>query len=211
MRYLHPVAASERFIAKGVYKFYRDDDLQPGHEAWTRHALAGGGVLTRVDRENNQFVTLAEVLADEAEEIIRLTVLQWSMYPKSPYGIVRANYFRFPNEVHATRTRGDQPMTEAIFPLAPEGYIHPPFKVFIGLAIGKANLRFRPRWNWDEEDEEIGYVDSRPRDLTKVDETPSILTYDLGTIRLIFDHHMILQEYHPPVNRHTILTEYSHV
>lgn len=123
MRYLHPVAASERFIAKGVYRFYERGALLPSREyieSWTRHAVAGGGILTRIDQERRNRTTLMEVLADENSTLERLHVREWTkgtqevgrfeQFMKNPpirYQTLRADYIFFPNYAQMSRRLDD--------------------------------------------------------------------------------------------------------
>src|SRR5688572_9147324 len=103
MRYLHPVAVSEKFIARGIYRFYNGDDLLPYSEAWTRHKVAGGGILTRIDRQMLGMTTLAEVLEDEVGQFERLHVREWNVSSPLAYRTLRANYIFFKDYVQISR------------------------------------------------------------------------------------------------------------
>lgn len=123
MRYLHPVAASERFIAKGVYRFYDNGTLLPGREyseSWTRHAVAGGGILTRIDQERRERTTLMEILFNEVGTLERLHVREWTkgtqkvgrlekfmQNPPLRYRTLRADYIFFPDYAQISRRLDD--------------------------------------------------------------------------------------------------------
>ena len=111
MRYLHPVAASEKFIARGVYRFYEGDTLLPRRQSWSRHMLAGGGLLTRIDHEWEGITALAEVLSDSQAHIERVTIREWNTQPSSSYHVGRLDYIFFPTYVQAIR-RIDSQNTE---------------------------------------------------------------------------------------------------
>ncbi len=52
MRQLHPVSLHEKFLASGLYRYFRDE-RPTGTEEWTIHELPDGSQLVRVDIEDN--------------------------------------------------------------------------------------------------------------------------------------------------------------
>lgn len=52
MRYLHPVQGHEKFVASGIYKFYKNADELPKTEEWTIHAHANGEQIIRLDADS---------------------------------------------------------------------------------------------------------------------------------------------------------------
>lgn len=77
MRYLHPVAAHERFVAGGRYDFYKLGAPLQKSETWTMHVHPDGEQFLRVDadalREEGRSV-LAEALYDQAGALARLDI-----------------------------------------------------------------------------------------------------------------------------------------
>jgi hypothetical protein len=135
MRYLHPVAVSEKFIAKGVYRFYQGETLLPKTETWTRHRLAGGGILTRIDREGEfeGLTTLIEVLTDESGQVERLNVREWNKSPQADYQTLRADYVFFADYIQASRRINDLDTEHEEFRLSADTIIDIPIIVFAGL------------------------------------------------------------------------------
>jgi hypothetical protein len=132
MRYLHPVAASEKFIARGVYRTYRDDLLvaDGSSESWTRHALKGGGILTRIDQQRAISLTkrmvasqpehfeleaiettvLAEILENPEGQIERLHIKQWKKnIQQRTTNILMADYIFLANYVQVTCQHDEHP------------------------------------------------------------------------------------------------------
>ena len=51
MRCLHPVQAHEKFLASGVYRFFKDGQALEKQEAWALHEHRDGGRMARVDHD----------------------------------------------------------------------------------------------------------------------------------------------------------------
>lgn len=77
MRYLHPVQAHEKFIASGVYTFFKDGDALDKTEEWVIHEHPDGERFIRVDadyrREEGKSILL-EALQAKTGEIVRFDV-----------------------------------------------------------------------------------------------------------------------------------------
>lgn len=77
MRMLHPVAAHEVFVARGVYKTFRADEALPITEAWSIHELQGSALFYRVDedaRDLDGLTILSEALVNPDGDIERYNV-----------------------------------------------------------------------------------------------------------------------------------------
>lgn len=67
MRYLHAVSMKERFVASGMYHFFKGDQARKGVEYWSIHEQGDGSLFIRIDldlreREYDPESWLAEVL-----------------------------------------------------------------------------------------------------------------------------------------------------
>lgn len=229
MRYLHPVAASEKFIARGLYRFYENDVLLPKTEAWTRHRLAGGGILTRVDREHefDGLTTLIEVLTDDDGRFQRLSVREWNTSPQADHKTCRVEYIFFEDYIQITRRvdEGAAQNTEVRFPQT----------TILDLTISAfRNVRFermakaapdetvftclRPCW-WTETlietleltrpDDIFGTINNLTPRYTK----PPTIVYNASMDRYLgVDEHAIPLQYEDHQKKSLIvLTEYAHI
>jgi hypothetical protein len=107
MRYLHPVAANEVFIASGVYKRYEGEILTPYTESWTMHGAAGGGRLIRIDqdaRRSGGWSGLAEILQDEAQRFERYNLLLTYTAPDAKVKSMRLEYVFLEQYVQMSRS-----------------------------------------------------------------------------------------------------------
>jgi hypothetical protein len=85
MRYLHPIAAHEIFIAQGRYRYYKGDELLPIDEQWTIHELKGGARLVRVDedaRHQDGLTVMSEALYNDDGQLERFNLV--SDNPQDP-------------------------------------------------------------------------------------------------------------------------------
>jgi hypothetical protein len=85
VRVLHPVAAQERFIARGEYRYQRDGDNLRLSERWTLHQVAGGAFLYRVDedgRDEDGLTILSEALVSPEGKLERFNVQSFN--PRDP-------------------------------------------------------------------------------------------------------------------------------
>ncbi len=95
MRYLHPVAVHESFVASGVYKFLKDGEELKRTESWTIHEHPDGEQFIRVD-EDSRFLDekslLLEALVNGDGQIERFDIRYEN--PKFENGIktLRASY-----------------------------------------------------------------------------------------------------------------------
>ena len=77
MRYLHPVQAHERFLASGIYRFYRDGELLRRTESWAIHSHPDGEKFVRVDvdaREEEGKSILVEALLNSSDSLVRFDI-----------------------------------------------------------------------------------------------------------------------------------------
>jgi hypothetical protein len=77
MRYLHPIAAHELFVASGEYRYWCDDTTLKIVEKWTIHELRGGAFLYRVDedgRDEDGLTILSEALISPERQFERFNV-----------------------------------------------------------------------------------------------------------------------------------------
>lgn len=77
MRYLHPVQGHEKFIASGIYKFYKEGQALQKTEEWSIHQHPDGERFIRVDADSRQEEgksILLEALQTSAGEIVRFDV-----------------------------------------------------------------------------------------------------------------------------------------
>jgi hypothetical protein len=227
MRYLHRVAESERFIAKGVYRSYEGDALLPGRESWTRHRLAGGGILTRIDCDYSPKTILAEVLTDESGQIERLHVREWNTAPQATYHALRADYIFFSDYVQVTR-RLDEAETdhhEVRFP--PHTIINLPFTLYVSVKFKRmaedleTNFSFLvPTWHGAKKDlvdifQDVPRPDQGPfgdisRLTPRYSKIPTVVYYaTLGRYVAVDEHDIPLQ--FQDGDEITILTEYAHI
>lgn len=94
MRVLHPVAAQERFLASGEYRFQCDDVPMRLVERWTLHELNGGALLFRIDqdaREEDGHSLLAEALYDADGRLVRFNVQSFEAH-EPPVAAYKADY-----------------------------------------------------------------------------------------------------------------------
>lgn len=226
MRYLHRVAESERFIAKGVYRSYQGDILLPERESWTRHRLAGGGILTRIDCDEGHRTVLAEVLTDEVGQIARLHIREWDTSPQATYHTLRVDYIFFPDYVQVSRRLDDAETDHDEVHFPPHSIINLPFVLYASVKFKRlaedletsfSFLRFTWRHRRDHlvdisqavprPDMIYGEVgDLEPRYL----KTPTAVYYaTLHKFIGVDDHNIPLQL--QDGNDITILTEYAHI
>ncbi len=106
MRTLHPVAAHERFIAQGLYRFFNGQTATGVIESWSQHEVGDGATLTRIDydgREASLVSRLAEVLQLPDGNIERLTLQIQQTVSPAPYRIMRLDYVFLEGYVQMTR------------------------------------------------------------------------------------------------------------
>jgi hypothetical protein len=96
----------EKFVASGLYHRYEGQNQTKATEAWSRHELAEGATLTRVDvdwRGVNGVSRLAEVLQNHAGKVERLTLQIHQTAPSAPYRVMRLDYIIADGYVQMTR------------------------------------------------------------------------------------------------------------
>jgi hypothetical protein len=228
MRYLHPVAASEKFIARGVYRFYEGDTLLPETQAWTRHQVAGGGILTRVDHTGfaeSQYTTLVEVLTDETGRIERFNLRQW---PSANVSVrtLRVDYVFFPEYVQASQRINEEDTLHVELPLPA------PHVVLEWSNLSPLSWGDRIRYTLEKsEDVTVFYllwgsekfpgrvrlnspltIENREEQVSSNEKEPPPIKYYLkGGDFVLIDTHYIPLSTEDALSTRTILTEYAHI
>jgi len=83
MRFLHPIAAHEKFVARGTYRLFSQDregaSSLYAHEHWTIHEVGAGGQFIRVDHAPllGGVNELTEIFRSPKGEIERFDVRRW--------------------------------------------------------------------------------------------------------------------------------------
>ncbi|MCU0511695.1 MAG: hypothetical protein MUE40_03900 [Anaerolineae bacterium] len=142
MRYLHPVAAGEQFLAGGVYQRYAGAQRLAMTETWTMHRT-GGARLTRLDqdaRATEGWSALAEVLHSPQGRIERLNVLLLYARPDAPVRQMKLDYSFLETYVQMTRRIDRQEPEYSELPLpAPALFVRLlEFNLFWGEALHAA-------------------------------------------------------------------------
>jgi hypothetical protein len=226
MRYLHPVATSETFMARGVYRCYQGETRLSDYQAWTRHAVAGGGVLTRIDQERRGMITLAEVLETDSGQFERLHVREWNSASQAAYRTLRADYIFFRDYVQISRQVNDDATVYAEIYFPPETtLIDMPFNVFKGVFLKRlmnnldtAFSSLRPTW-WLDKEGSVTRSESVPRPHIGLADSHGLtprytkmptLIYDTDREGVIVmdDHNIPLQQ--QSTDHIILLTEYAH-
>lgn len=135
MRYLHPVAAHETFVASGVY-VYLDGDAPNGvTESWTVHELPGGAHFTRVDydsRGRDGISILAETLEDEHGRLERYNMQLLLHQPRADLQPFKADFTFLDDYVQIGRRLGKANHEYSEVELAAGTLIHLPHYIFLG-------------------------------------------------------------------------------
>jgi len=83
MRFLHPIAAHEKFVARGTYRLFSQDREGASelyaHEHWTIHEVGQGGQFIRIDHAPllGGVNELVEIFRSPKGEIERFDVRRW--------------------------------------------------------------------------------------------------------------------------------------
>lgn len=107
MRYLHRIAAHEKFIASGIYQFYENGELTHLAESWSIHEYSGGARMIRIDqdaRASGGADTLAEALIHPEGRLERLNVRCWMIFPTPAFQTLQADYVFLENYIQIGRT-----------------------------------------------------------------------------------------------------------
>lgn len=143
MRYIHPVAAHERFVASGVYTMSQGGQPNGVVESWSIHELPDATQFVRVDfdaRNSRGSSTLVEALRSAAGKIERFEVHHFAA-PGQPFKKVRANFTVYERYVQASRRYDDQPAELEEIALKPRTAIYPPGRIFVGKVIAQIRAR----------------------------------------------------------------------
>lgn len=150
MRYLHPVAARERFVAGGRYHFSKQGAPLQKSETWTIHAHPDGENFLRVDadslREEGRSV-LAEALFDQAGALARLDIRYENAHFPGGVRHLRATYQLADGCLQVGYELNGAERQYRELPLPPEALIDVPLLPFRGRAIAAlAERGAAPTW-----------------------------------------------------------------
>lgn len=140
MRYLHPIAPHEKFVASGTYRYFVDDQPTGLVEHWTIHELPDGAWFMRVDRDGREFdgrTELIEAWRSPASEGGRIERYDLSAYgaPSDTLKKVRASYALEENILYVGRTFNDGERLQDELSLPDNCLLQPGSYLFFGMAI----------------------------------------------------------------------------
>lgn len=138
MRTLHAVAAHEKFVASGEYRYWRDGQVLAIHEKWSIHELQGGALFYRVDedgRDDDGLSILSEALINPDGQIERYNVQSFNSKNPSSLKNFKADYSFFPDLVQIGRRVQGEAREYEEFPLIPDCLIYIKQMLFMGLTI----------------------------------------------------------------------------
>lgn len=145
MRFLHPIAAHEKFVAKGSYRLYTTgaEASVYAYEHWAIHELADGGQFIRIDRAplKGGVNVLVEAVRSPQGELERFDARQWVTELGSAKKEMRLQVMRDAHQVVISRRINQEDYEtllldedEALF-LSPQGWL------FVGDAALQAARR----------------------------------------------------------------------
>lgn len=137
MRTLHMVAAHEKFVARGEYHYFRDEQPINVIEKWTIHELAGGARLIRVDedgRDEDGLTILSEALVSPDGQIERYNVQSFNSRDPEVKNF-KADYVFEKDYVQIGRTIQGQEREYTEFPLVVDCLLYIKQTLFMGRTI----------------------------------------------------------------------------
>jgi hypothetical protein len=137
MRYLHPVALHEMFVASGEYRYFRDGAPLAISEKWTIHELPGGATFYRVDedgRDADGLSILSEALVSPDGQFERYNVQSFNA-KDSAIQLFKADYSFNEGYVQIGRKVQGQEREYIEFPLLMECAIYIKQTLYMGLTI----------------------------------------------------------------------------
>jgi hypothetical protein len=137
MRTLHTVAAHEKFVASGEYRYFRDEQPMKVVEKWTIHELQGGARLIRVDedgRDEDGLTILSEALVSPEGEIERYNVQSFNSHDPQVKNF-KADYIFEKDLVQIGRSLQGQEREYIEFPLVVDCLLYIKQTLFMGSTI----------------------------------------------------------------------------
>jgi hypothetical protein len=129
MRSLHKVAAHEKFLASGEYRYWRGEESLKIRDKWTIHDLQGGALFYRLDEEGEGLSIISEALINPDGQMERFNIQSWNPT------LFKADYIFNPDDVQISRrVQGKEPEYEE-FPLLPDSLIYIKQMLFMGWTI----------------------------------------------------------------------------
>jgi hypothetical protein len=129
MRALHKVAAHEKFLASGEYRYWRGEENLKIRDKWTIHELRGEALFYRLDEEGEGLSIISEALINPDGQMERFNIQSWNPT------LFKADYIFNPNDVQISRRlQGKEPEYEE-FPLLPDSLIYIKQMLFMGWTI----------------------------------------------------------------------------
>lgn len=132
MRYLHPIAPHERFIASGLYRPLENDPDRAVIEIWTIHELPDGERFIRIDYTAPTFYVLAEVLARADGTVERIDMRHSATQAAQAGTLIRTTLVLYDDYIQASRRVDDGESIYDEFPRSPDTRLCPPFLLFQG-------------------------------------------------------------------------------
>jgi len=143
MRYLHQVAAHEKFVGSGTYQYFRDGERIKVSESWTIHEFPGGALFYRVDengRDEDGLNILSEALFNPDGHMERFNVQSFN--PKDDkLLLLKADYSFEPDYVQIGRKLQGQEREYSEFDLIDGVEIYIKQTLFMGYTINRIMAR----------------------------------------------------------------------
>ena len=137
MRYLHPVAPHEAFVASGTYHYERDGELTGLVEHWTIHELPDGAWFMRTDRDGRYFdghSELIEAWRSPDGHIERFDITAYGA-PSDEVKLVKATYTIESSVLYVGRSINNGERTQEELSLPDDYVVQPGGYVFFGYAL----------------------------------------------------------------------------
>jgi hypothetical protein len=133
MRSLHKVAAHEKFVASGEYRYWRGEEALKVREKWTIHELQGGALFYRVDESDEDYSILSEALINPDGQMERFNVQSWNPTLFKADFIFNPDFVQISRRIKVAETEYEE------FPLLPNSLVYIKQMIFMGWTI--ANIK----------------------------------------------------------------------
>lgn len=116
MRHIHPIGLQEKFVASGIYTYYRNAELTGLLEIWNIYQLPDNAYLVRIDWDGRKDSAFQSSMLLEAwyapdelgENLGHLEIYAYGA-PFDPIKVVKASYTFFDDFVQISRKLDDRP------------------------------------------------------------------------------------------------------